>query len=99
MAYKYSKDECPCGNFPPVIVRTDHEDEAIVFDVVTGNVGLRCRLCGRKFTAQLIPGDAMLGGHMVSEGNDGRPRLSLSAAKYVQAAPPQSEWRPRAGDD
>jgi hypothetical protein len=81
-------------------MRTDHEDEVIVYDVVTEKVGLRCRLCGRKFKGQLVPGDAMLGTHAASEGNDGRPRLSLSAAKHVAATPTnehEGEWRPRDG--
>ena len=82
----YSQDECPCGNLPTTITKTDHEDEAIVVDVVTG-VGLRCRLCGRSFKGQLVPGDATLGSELASRGNDGRPRLSLSAARHARVTP------------
>lgn len=48
--YTYTQDECPCRTWLPLDpMRTNHEDEAIVFDVIT-QVAHRCRLCGRKFT-------------------------------------------------
>lgn len=77
---KYSQDVCPCGYLPPVMMTTNYKDEAIVFDVITP-VAARCRLCGRKFTLELIPGDFSLEGNedLASCGYEGEPLLSMGA--------------------
>jgi hypothetical protein len=84
MAHTYSQNECPCGTWLPLEpTRTNHEDEAIVFDIIT-RVAHRCRLCGRRFTVEMVPGDFTIGGHpdkVVSHGHDGRPSLSITEAK------------------
>ncbi len=83
MAYTYTQDECTCHELPLEPTKTNHEDEEIVFDVIT-RVAHRCRLCDRKFTVEMIPGDFTMGGHpdkVVSKGHDGHPLLSIAAAK------------------
>jgi hypothetical protein len=88
MPHTYTQDECPYATWLPLeSMRITREDEAIVFDVIT-RVAHRCRLCGRRFTAEMIPGDYTLGGHpdkAVSRGHDGHPSLSMAEAKaYVE---------------
>jgi hypothetical protein len=81
--YTYTQDECPCRHLPVEPSKTDHEDEAIVFDVIT-QVAHRCRLCGRKFTVEMVPGDLTFDVHhdkMISRGHDGHPLLSITSAK------------------
>jgi hypothetical protein len=77
-------------------MRTTHEDEAIVFDAIT-RVAHRCRLCGLKFTVEMIPGDFMLGGHpdkVVSRGHDGHPLLSMAEANAYVERRGQGEGQP-----
>lgn len=97
MAFKYSQDECPCGT-ASMLVRTNHEDEAMVFDVVT-ELRHRCRLCGRRFTMQMVPGDYTVGGagELVGRGYDGHPLLSMSAVP-LQPEDATGKWEPRADD-
>ena len=93
--------ECPCYHLLPKHIRTNHEDDAIVFDVIT-EVTHRCRLCGRRFIVQMIPGDALLGSNPASQGVDGRPLISLIAAKrgdYDEKPDDGGEWKPREDDD
>jgi hypothetical protein len=80
MAYTYTQDKCPCRDLAVESCKTNHEDEAIVFDVIT-KVAHRCRLCGRKFTVEVVPGDFTYGDKPFSEGHDGHPLLSITAAK------------------
>jgi hypothetical protein len=80
MAYTYSQDVCPCRELAVEPCKTNHEDEAIVFDATT-MVAHRCRLCGRKFTVEMVPGDFAYGERPFSESNDGHPLLSITAAK------------------
>jgi hypothetical protein len=83
MAYTYTQNECPCGSWLPwEPTWTNHEDEAIAFDVIT-RVAHRCQLCGRKFMVEMVPGDFTMGGHAdkVVRGHDGHPVLSITEAK------------------
>lgn len=98
MASEFTRDACPCGQFPPMIMLTNREDDAIVFATMT-MVRLRCRLCGRKKDGRLVPGDATLGEHLASEGYGGRPRFSMEAAKRGDLSQPtapfsEREWQP-----
>jgi hypothetical protein len=61
-------------------MKTNHENEAIVFDIISA-LAHRCRLCGRKFTAEMLTLDFTYGDHTLSEGHDGHPLLSITAAK------------------
>ena len=96
MADRFTQDSCPCGQLPLSPMKTNHEDEAIVFDTVT-MLKHRCRLCGRKFDVQMVPGDAMLGEHAASEGYDGQPALSITAAERgdYDRVLTAGEWKPR----
>lgn len=94
--YTYTKAECACGTWlPSDPMRTTHEDEAIVVDVIT-SVAHRCRLCGRKFTVEMIPGDYAMGGHpdkVVSRGHDGHPLLSITQASLCRAESGRTDKR------
>jgi hypothetical protein len=78
--YTYAQEVCPCRELAVEPSKTNYEDEAIVFDVIT-MLAHPCRLGGRKFTVEMVPDDFTYGDQPYSEGNDGHPLLSVAAAK------------------
>ena len=73
----HQRSNCVCRDVPSTPIKTDHEDDLIVHDVVM-RVPHRCKLCGRKFDVQYVPGDYLLGDHRASEGYRGKPLLSAN---------------------